>query len=109
MYSPITSEHSIQQLLYEEREYFNSVIEHIDEYLIKDWSGSNKTFEALLETRRQLIETLHNKNSGYLEELVDLENGPDPEQNSATYLTHTLIIIDAKILDLLHTVVPAHT
>ncbi len=109
IYPEYQSGHAVKQLLFEEREYFNSLIEHIDDHLIEEWTGSNKTFEALLETRRQLIQALDNQDNHYLYELIDHEHATLPEQSSATYLTHTLIIIDAKILDLLHNITPGHS
>lgn len=102
MHTNFHPEKSIRQLLYEEREYFSSLIEQADSITGRSTSALKKSLDTLIETRQLLIKSINNINhlgSTLIE--MPLEEQPD-HTHSSTFLTHTLIIIDAKILDLLN-------
>ncbi len=102
MYTNFQPENSIRQLLYEEREYFSSLIEQADSITDRSTSALKKSLDTLIETRQQLIKSINNIN--YLASTpFEMPSEKQPDQtHSSTFLTHTLIIIDAKILDLLN-------
>ncbi len=101
MYLDIQADKSIKQLLFEEKEYFGSLIERAHSISENDRSLIKKSLDTLINTRQQLIESINNLSY----QLPEIPGMPLEEFQTKTpsnsFLTHTLIIIDAKILDLL--------
>ncbi len=106
MYTNFHSEKSIRQLLYEERKYFSSLIEQADSITGRSTSALKKSLNPLIETRQQLIKSINSINH-LGSTLIEMPSKEQPNNtHSSTFLTHTLIIIDAKILDLLNISAP---
>ena len=101
MHPDFQTNSQIKRLLHEEQEYFLSLVRRAD---IIEKTASNtyqKTLEKLIDTRRKLINQINEHN--YLAP-IELKLPSEEQMDdipSKTHLTHALIIIDAKIMDLL--------
>ncbi|MFH1852792.1 MAG: hypothetical protein ABIA75_10635 [Candidatus Neomarinimicrobiota bacterium] len=94
-------DNSVKRLLWEEQEYFGRLMERANNCWINSSHPFQKSLDSLLRARKNLIHTIYGTGKDYPEPAGITSDDPDQQNANSSFLTHSLIIIDANIQDLL--------